>query len=130
MRWEGRGRPGSLLLRGDDLKAALSWIKGRKVDAPEISDLQRALVTDSADAEYAHAKAEKVARGRVRRVQAGVGLLVAANRPGDCGMVAATMAERAPILDHRRARQSQDGRGGARAETAGKEFQRMHQRLP
>jgi formylglycine-generating enzyme required for sulfatase activity len=82
MRWEGRGRPGSLLLRGDDLEAALSWIKRRKGDAPEISDLQRALVNASVDAEYARAKAEKVARGRVRRVQAGFGLLVAATVAG------------------------------------------------
>ena len=42
-RWEGRARPESLLLRGDDLEAAKAWMATRKVGAPEITDAQRAL---------------------------------------------------------------------------------------
>jgi hypothetical protein len=50
-RWEGRARPESLLLRGDDLDAAKAWMATRKVGAPEITDAQRALISASEDAE-------------------------------------------------------------------------------
>src|SRR5215475_3042036 len=50
-RWEGRRRPESLLLRGDDLDAAKAWMAARKVGAPEITDAQRAFVSASEDAE-------------------------------------------------------------------------------
>src|SRR5215510_9502349 len=50
-RWEGRVRPESLLLRGDDLGAAKTWMATRKVGAPEITDAQRALISASEDAE-------------------------------------------------------------------------------
>jgi hypothetical protein len=50
-RWEGRTRPESLLLRGDDLDAAKAWMATRKVGAPEITDAQRALITASEEAE-------------------------------------------------------------------------------
>ena len=39
-RWEGRGRPESLLLRGDDLDTAKAWLAARKAAAPEITDAQ------------------------------------------------------------------------------------------
>jgi hypothetical protein len=50
-RWEGRKRPESLLLRGDDLEAAKAWMATRKVGAPEITDAQRAFVGASEEAE-------------------------------------------------------------------------------
>jgi hypothetical protein len=50
-RWEGRKRPESLLLRGDDLEAAKAWMATRKVGAPEITDAQRALISASEEAE-------------------------------------------------------------------------------
>src|SRR5215471_6678480 len=50
-RWEGRARPESLLLRGDDLGAAKAWMATRKVGAPEITDAQRALISASEEAE-------------------------------------------------------------------------------
>src|SRR5262249_17562242 len=50
-RWQGRARPESLLLRGDDLDAAKVWTANRKVGAPEITDAQRALISASEDAE-------------------------------------------------------------------------------
>src|SRR6516225_8251870 len=50
-RWEGRARPESLLLRGDDLDAAKAWMATRKVGAPEITDAQRALISASEEVE-------------------------------------------------------------------------------
>src|SRR5215470_16200032 len=50
-RWEGRKRPESLLLRGDDLEAAKAWMATRKVGAPEITGAQRALISASEEAE-------------------------------------------------------------------------------
>jgi hypothetical protein len=37
-RWDGRGRPESLLLRGDEVEAAKMWMTARKPAAPEITD--------------------------------------------------------------------------------------------
>jgi hypothetical protein len=54
MHWDGRGRPESPLLRGDDLKAAKKWMAGRKVAAvfaPEITEVQRAFIEVSEEAE-------------------------------------------------------------------------------
>src|SRR5262245_13182385 len=50
-RWEGRTRPESLLLRGDDLDAAKAWMAARKGGAPEITDAERAFISASEDAE-------------------------------------------------------------------------------
>src|SRR6516162_16684 len=50
-RWEGRERPESLLLRGDDLDAAKAWMATRKGGAPEVTDAQRAFVDASEEAE-------------------------------------------------------------------------------
>jgi hypothetical protein len=36
-RWDRRGRPESLLLRGDDLDVAKAWMAARKAEAPEIT---------------------------------------------------------------------------------------------
>jgi hypothetical protein len=50
-RWNARGSPESLLLRGDDLDAAKSWRGSRKAAAPEITDVQRAFINASEEAE-------------------------------------------------------------------------------
>src|SRR5262245_36401507 len=50
-RWDGRKRPESLLLRGDDLDAAKAWMAARKVGAPQITDAERALISASEEAE-------------------------------------------------------------------------------
>ena len=71
-RWQLRGRPDSLLLRGDELAAAKAWMATRKVGAPEIPDAQRTFVAASE-------KAENVEKERSRR-QAGQ-----ANSPPACG---------------------------------------------
>src|SRR5262249_35826812 len=43
-RWQARGRPESLLLRGDELDASKAWAANRKAAAPEITEAQRALL--------------------------------------------------------------------------------------
>jgi hypothetical protein len=68
-RWQARGRPESLLLRGDDLDAARHWAAIRKPATPEITDAQRAFIRASEET-------EKLARLRTRRVQAFVGALM------------------------------------------------------
>src|SRR5262249_44051717 len=50
-RWDARGRPEWLLLRADDLKATKQWMASRNAAAPEITDMQRAFVRASEDAE-------------------------------------------------------------------------------
>ena len=68
-RWDRRGRPESLLLRGDDIDAAKKWMTARNAAAPEITDAQRAFI-------WASEKTEKLARRRTQRVQALVGALM------------------------------------------------------
>jgi formylglycine-generating enzyme required for sulfatase activity len=84
-RWDKRGRPESLLLRGDDIDAAKRWLAARNATAPEITDAQRAFVRASEEAEVARigkerAQLEATARQkkRVARLLAGVTALVAA----------------------------------------------------
>ena len=50
-RWDTRGRPESLLLRGDDVETAKLWVAARKPAAPEITDAQRAFIKASEEAE-------------------------------------------------------------------------------
>ena len=50
-RWDKRGRPESLLLRGDDIDAAGRWKATRNAAAPEITDAQRDFVKASEAAE-------------------------------------------------------------------------------
>jgi TIR domain-containing protein len=50
-RWDRRGRPESLLLRGDEIDAAKTWMAARHAAAPEITDAQRAFVRASEEAE-------------------------------------------------------------------------------
>jgi formylglycine-generating enzyme required for sulfatase activity len=69
-RWEARRRPVSLLLRADELAAALSWAHRRKSDAPAISDLMRAYFAASKEAEAVSLAKSKAAQRRVRWLQA------------------------------------------------------------
>jgi formylglycine-generating enzyme required for sulfatase activity len=65
-RWEARGRPDWLLLRGDDLVGAQSWADQRKPEAPAITDAMRAFIAASKDAEVADFARSKAAQRRVR----------------------------------------------------------------
>ncbi len=69
-RWQARSRAESLLLRGDDLFAAKSWIENRKIDAPAITDLVRAFIAASEEAENAQFAKSKLAHRRVHYAQA------------------------------------------------------------
>src|SRR5215510_4815082 len=46
-RWDKRGRPESLLLRGDDLEVAKAWMAARKAEAAEVTEAQRAFIQTS-----------------------------------------------------------------------------------
>jgi TIR domain len=50
-RWDKRGRPESLLLRGDQIDAAKTWMAARRAAAPEITDAHRAFIKVSEEAE-------------------------------------------------------------------------------
>jgi formylglycine-generating enzyme required for sulfatase activity len=76
-RWQSRSRPESLLLRGDDLDASKAWAAKRKPEAPEITDMQRAFLSASEQAEITRLVESKAARGRTRRTQILVGALAA-----------------------------------------------------
>jgi WD40 repeat protein len=67
-RWDGRGRPEWLLLRADDLKAAKAWMSSRNAEAPEITDMQRAFVMASEDAEAARVARERAQLRRTARL--------------------------------------------------------------
>jgi hypothetical protein len=59
-RWQARGRPESLLLRGDDLDTALDWAAKRQPAAPGITDLQQAFLNTSAESETARLSKERL----------------------------------------------------------------------
>src|SRR5262249_1669829 len=58
-RWDKRGRLESLLLRGDDIDAARKWMAARNAEAPEITEVQRAFVKASEEAESARLDKER-----------------------------------------------------------------------
>jgi formylglycine-generating enzyme required for sulfatase activity len=60
VRWGARGRPPSLLLRGEDVAAAKDWAAKRNPHAPEITELQREFLKVS----------EQVERKRVSELSA------------------------------------------------------------
>jgi hypothetical protein len=67
-RWVARGRPESLLLRGDTLDACKAWVERRRPDAPEITGLLRAFFAASEEAEAVHQRAqEELERLRVEK---------------------------------------------------------------
>jgi formylglycine-generating enzyme required for sulfatase activity len=76
-RWEARGRPPSLLLRGDDVVAAEAWMKNRKSDAPAISDAMRAFIVASKEANVAFLLKASAAEQRVARSRRLVGVIAA-----------------------------------------------------
>jgi formylglycine-generating enzyme required for sulfatase activity len=69
-RWDARGRPQWLLLRGDDLVGAQSWADRRKPEAPAITELVRAFIAASREAEAADLARSKVAQRQVRWAEA------------------------------------------------------------
>jgi formylglycine-generating enzyme required for sulfatase activity len=69
-RWEARGRPESLLLRGEDLAAAQSWAAKRNPSAPNVTDLMRAFIAASKDAEAAEFAKSRATQRRIIRTQA------------------------------------------------------------
>jgi TIR domain/Sulfatase-modifying factor enzyme 1 len=69
-RWETRGRPDSLLLRGEDVTAAQAWAESRKADAPGITDGMRAFFAASKDADRIALAKSNAAQRRVLRMQA------------------------------------------------------------
>lgn len=76
-RWDARGRPDSLLLRGEDVAGAQAWVEQRKPDAPGITDAVRAFIAASRDAEVLYVAKSNAARGQIIRMQAlALGLLV------------------------------------------------------
>ena len=91
-RWQARGQPESLLLRGDDLDAAKAWVDGYKAGAPATTDAQHSFIAASEDAESARlgkerAQLEKMAHAqaatarqqkRAARLLWGIGALVVA----------------------------------------------------
>jgi WD40 repeat protein len=69
-RWQTRGKPESLLLRGDDLDAAKAWTARRKAGAPEITEAQRAFLHASDEAESARLSKERAQLEDMRLSQA------------------------------------------------------------
>src|SRR5262249_28813475 len=69
-RWQARGRPESLLRRGDDLDAATGWMARRKAGAPEITEAQRAFLLASDEAESARLSKERAQLEEMRLSQA------------------------------------------------------------
>jgi formylglycine-generating enzyme required for sulfatase activity len=68
-RWDARGRPESLLLRGDDVDAAKAWVAARKPAAPEITDAQRAFIKASEEGETTRLGKERAQLEVIRRAQ-------------------------------------------------------------
>lgn len=68
-RWQARGCPEGLLLRGEDVVAAESWALRQPAESPDISDLVRAFITASKKTETAFAVKSKAAHRRVRWAQ-------------------------------------------------------------
>jgi formylglycine-generating enzyme required for sulfatase activity len=82
VRWQARSQPDSLLLRADELDAAKAWVTRRKPEAPEITDLRRAFLKASEQAEVARFAESRAARARTKRTQVIVVVLVAAMMAG------------------------------------------------
>jgi TIR domain len=68
-RWDGRKRPESVLLRGDDIDAAKAWMAARRAAAPGITDAQRAFVRASEEAEAARLGKERAQLEATARLQ-------------------------------------------------------------
>jgi formylglycine-generating enzyme required for sulfatase activity len=68
-RWEARGRPETLLLRGDDLAAAETWADKWRPDALRITEVVRDFIVSSKKAEAVFFENARAARGRTRRLR-------------------------------------------------------------
>jgi formylglycine-generating enzyme required for sulfatase activity len=68
-RWDARGRPESLLLRGDDVDAAKDWVAAGKPGPPEITDAQRAFIDASEEAESTRLGKERAQLEAIRSAQ-------------------------------------------------------------
>lgn len=68
-RWEKRGRPEALLLRGDEIDAANAWMATRNAAAPEITDVQRAFISASGEAETTRLGRERAQLEAIRSAQ-------------------------------------------------------------
>jgi formylglycine-generating enzyme required for sulfatase activity len=77
-RWEARGRPESLLLRGEDVASAQSWAERRKPHAPGFTDAMRAFIAASKDADTAFRLKADAAEQRVVRSRRLVAVATAA----------------------------------------------------
>ena len=69
-RWVTRGRPEALLMRSDELASAQLWADKWKQGAPAVTDLLRAFIVSSGEAESANFAKSRVARRRMRWAQA------------------------------------------------------------
>ena len=69
-RWQARGKAESILLRGDDLDAAKTWVARRKAGAPEITEAQRAFLQASDEAEGVRLSKERAQLEEMRLAQA------------------------------------------------------------
>jgi TIR domain len=74
-RWQSRGRPDALLLRGDELDAAKLWVAARKAAAPEITEAQHAFINTSDEAENARLGKERAQLEEMAHAQAARALL-------------------------------------------------------
>ena len=81
-RWDVRGRPESLLLRGDDVAAVQAWVERRKADAPGITDLMLGFIAASKAAEKSYATKSQAARRRIRLAQGLAAICAAAVATG------------------------------------------------
>src|SRR5262245_19864892 len=68
-RWDGRGRPESLLLRGDEIDAATTCMAAGNAAAPDSTDAQRAFVTGSDEAEATRLGKERAQLEAIGRAQ-------------------------------------------------------------
>jgi hypothetical protein len=68
-RWDGRGRPESLLLRGDQIDLTNRWMAARPAAAPEITDAQRAFIKDSEESEATRLGKERAQLEAIGRAQ-------------------------------------------------------------
>src|SRR5262249_14288640 len=69
-RCRARGKPESLLLRGDDRDAAKAWAAARKSGSPETTEAQRAFLHASDEAEAARLGRERTQLEEMRIAQA------------------------------------------------------------
>ena len=81
-RWDVRGRPESLLLRGDDVAAVQVWVERRKADAPGITDLMRGFIAASKAAEKSYATKSQATQRRIRLAQGLAAICAAAVATG------------------------------------------------